>query len=101
VRGVQVKSLWSISYGLHTRYKVHNNTMRTVIGEQSDNTAPSSDRPLKLRGVKLESLVIVLKNVTVNIILNFAHTAHHIRRVGVLGRRATGSVSFLRRLVVW
>jgi len=35
--------------------------------------------------MKMESLVIVNKNVTVNDISNFAHTAHHARRVVFIG----------------
>ena len=41
----------------------------------------SSNCSLKLDYVKSESLVIVNHDVTVNDISNFAHTAHHARRV--------------------
>jgi len=41
----------------------------------------SSDCRLKLVYMKLESLVIVNQHVTVNDLSNFAHTAHHARRV--------------------
>ena len=41
----------------------------------------SSDYRLKLTYMKLESLVIVNQHVTVNDLSNFAHTAHHARRV--------------------
>ena len=41
----------------------------------------SSDCKLKLTYMKLESLVIVNQHVTVNDLSNFAHTAHHARRV--------------------
>jgi len=41
----------------------------------------SSDCGLKLTRMKLESLVIVNQHVTVNDLSNFAHTAHHARRV--------------------
>lgn len=40
---------------------------------------------LKLTCMKMESLVIVNKYVTVNDISNFAHTAHHARRVVLFG----------------
>jgi len=41
----------------------------------------SSDCKLKLVYIKSESLVIVNQYVTVNDVSNFAHTAHHARRV--------------------
>jgi len=41
----------------------------------------SSDCRLKLVYIKAESLVIVNQYVTVNDVSNFAHTAHHARRV--------------------
>jgi len=41
----------------------------------------SSDCRLKLVYMKSESLVIVNNHVTVNDLSNFAHTAHHARRV--------------------
>jgi len=41
----------------------------------------SSDCKLKLIYIKSESLVIVNQHVTVNDLSNFAHTAHHARRI--------------------
>lgn len=54
--------------------------------------------------MKMESLVIVNQYVTVNDISNFAHTAHHARRVALFGNltsvikrfRFLGNDSFLR-----
>jgi len=40
---------------------------------------------MKLFPMKLESLVIANHNVAVNDLSNFAHTAHHARRVVVAG----------------
>jgi len=45
----------------------------------------STNRKVKFLYVKLESLVIVNKCVTMNNKSNFAHTAHHTRRVAFLG----------------
>lgn len=49
---------------------------------------PSSNCSLELDYVKSESLVIVNHDVTVNDISNFAHTAHHARRVVTAGNPA-------------
>lgn len=45
----------------------------------------SSDCKLELVYMKSESLVIVNHDVTVNDLSNFAHTAHHARRVVTAG----------------
>ena len=64
----------------------------------------SSDCRLKLVYIKSESLVIVNQYVTVNDVSNFAHTAHHARRVvsagnGISYHKSTllASVASLRR----
>ena len=49
----------------------------------------SSNCSLELDYVKSESLVIVNHDVTVNDISNFAHTAHHARRVVTAGNPAS------------
>ena len=49
--------------------------------KQNSKNRPSSDCKLELVYMKSESLVIVNHDVTVNDISNFAHTAHHARRV--------------------
>lgn len=79
--GGEVKSLWSIYVGLHMRYKGENNRQRRCKLEQNLKNHRSSDCRLKLVCMKSESLVIVNQHVTVNDLSNFAHTAHHARRV--------------------
>ena len=52
-----------------------------AIRSQSQKTPLSSDRSLQLDCVKLESLVIAKQHVAVNMLLDFVHTARHIREV--------------------
>ena len=63
------------------RYKDKYKRMRRGDSEQIFKNYQSSDYRLKLVCIKAESLVIVNQNVTVNDLSNFAHTAHHTRRV--------------------
>lgn len=63
------------------RYKGRNKRKRQLILEQNLKNCQSSDCKLKLACMKSESLVIVNQHVTVNDLSNFAHTAHHARRV--------------------
>ncbi len=63
------------------RYKGKNNEMRRSNLKQILKNYHSSDCRLKLVYMKSESLVIVNHDVTVNDLSNFAHTAHHARRV--------------------
>ena len=63
------------------RYKGRNKEKQQLALKQNFKNYQSSDCRLKLVYVKSESLVIVNHNVTVNDISNFAHTAHHARRV--------------------
>ncbi len=51
-------------------------------GSQSHKTVLSSDRRLQLACVKLESLVMVYQNDTVNTFPGLVHTARHITKVG-------------------
>ena len=51
-------------------------------GSQSQKTVLSSDRRLQLACVKLESLVMVYQNDTVNTFPGLIHTARHITKVG-------------------
>ena len=53
--------------------------------KQISKNRQSSDWRLKLAYMKSESLVIVNHHVTVNDLSNFAHTAHHARRVVLAG----------------
>ena len=50
-------------------------------GSQSQKTVLSSDRRLQLACVKLESLVMVYQNDTVNTFPGLVHTARHITKV--------------------
>lgn len=79
--GGEVKSLWSIYVGLHMRYKGRNKETQQFTLKQNSKNYQSSDCKLKLVYMKSESLVIVNHHVTVNDLSNFAHTAHHARRV--------------------
>jgi len=79
--GGEVKSLWSIYVGLHMRYKGRNKEKLWLTLTQNSKNYQSSDCRLKLVYMKSESLVIVNHHVTVNDLSNFAHTAHHARRV--------------------
>ena len=56
--GDDVKSVWPLCPGLHTRYNGQYRGMQTRKGEQIPKTALSSDRGLQLDPVKPESLVI-------------------------------------------
>ena len=64
------------------------NTMAGNKGSLSGNTelipktGPSSDRGLQFDLVKLESLVIVNQQVTVNTFSGLVHTARHTKGVG-------------------
>ena len=63
------------------RYKGRNNEKQQLKLKQNSKNCQSSDCKLKLVYMKSESLVIVNQHVTVNDLSNFAHTAHHARRV--------------------
>ena len=67
------------------RYKGEDSGKRQRNLKQSSKNHPSSDCRLELVYMKSESLVIVNHNVTVNDLSNFAHTAHHARRVVMAG----------------
>ena len=54
----------------------------TVRWSQSQKAYPSSDWSLQLDSMKLESLVIVNQNVTVNTFPGLVHTARHTMGVG-------------------
>jgi tryptophan 2,3-dioxygenase len=94
--GGEVKSLWSIYVGLHMRYKGRNKEKLLLTLTQNSKNYQSSDCRLKLVYMKSESLVIVNHHVTVNDLSNFAHTAHHARRVV-----SAGHLSNCYRLYLW
>ncbi len=54
---------------------------------QSQKNRLSSDCPLQLEGMKLESLVIVDQHATVNTFPGLVHTARHTMGVGSTRRR--------------
>ncbi len=56
--------------------------LQTREGEPIFKTGPSSDCRLQLAYMKLELLVIVNQNVTVNAFPGLVHTARHTMRVG-------------------
>ena len=67
------------------RYKGENNEVWRFKSEQLFKNLRSSDCKLEFIYMKSESLVIVNQHVTVNHWSNFAHTAHHARRVALAG----------------
>ena len=75
--GDDVKSSWPLCPGLHTCYNGGYNGLRTCKGERISKSRLSSDCPLQLEGMKLESLVIVDQHATVNTFPGLVHTARH------------------------
>jgi len=67
------------------RYKGGDNGSHRRNPKQIPKDHLSSDCRLELVYMKSESLVIVNHDVTVNDLSNFAHTAHHARRVVAAG----------------
>ena len=57
------------------------NRRQPARGSKSEKTVLSSDRRLQLACVKLESLVMVYQNDTVNTFPGLVHTARHITKV--------------------
>ena len=70
-----VKSSWPLQGGLHTCY---NGDYRGLILK----SRLSSDCPLQLEGMKLESLVIADQHAAVNTFPGLVHTARHTMGVG-------------------
>ena len=70
-----VKSSWPLWAGLHTCYNGRYNVSQYSNVELITKTVLSSDRGLQLSLVKLESLVIVDQNATVNTFPGLVHTA--------------------------
>ena len=58
------------------------NRRQPARGSKSEKTVLSSDRRLQLACVKLESLVMVYQNDTVNTFPGLVHTARHITKAG-------------------
>ena len=82
-----VKSSWPLRAGLHTCYNGGDNGTRRGDPEQISKSRLSSDCTLQLGCMKLESLVIVDQNATVNTFPGLVHTARHTMGVGSTRRR--------------
>ncbi len=80
--GDDVKSSWPLRVGLQTCYNGSDNEQPLCKEELISENCLSSDCPLQLEGMKLESLVIVNQNVTVNTFPGLVHTARHVMEVG-------------------
>ena len=78
--GDDVKSSWPLQGGLHTCY---NGDYRGLILK----SRLSSDCPLQLEGMKLESLVIADQHAAVNTFPGLVHTARHTMGVDSTRRR--------------
>ncbi len=80
--GDDVKSSWPLRVGLQTCY--NGNDSGQLLREEMliPKRYLSSDCSLQLESMKLESLVIVNQNVTVNTFPGLVHTARHVMGVG-------------------
>ena len=75
--GDDVKSSWPLHLGLHTCYNGGDNEEQCRKAEQIYKRHLSSDCPLQLEGMKLESLVIADQRAAVNTFPGLVHTARH------------------------
>ena len=80
--GDDVKSSCPLCSGLHTCYNGWYKEQQYREVEQISKTNPSSDCRLQLAYMKLELLVIVDQNATVNAFPGLVHTARHTTEVG-------------------
>ena len=80
--GDDVKSSWPLRAGLHTCYNGGDRGQLLRKGKRIPKSRLSSDRPLQLEGVKLESLVIADQHAAVNTFPGLVHTARHTMGVG-------------------
>ncbi len=85
--GDDVKSSWPLRAGLHTCYNGGDNGQRACESELISKNRLSSGCTLQLECMKLESLVIVDQNATVNTFPGLVHTARHTMGVGFTRRR--------------
>ena len=84
-----VKSSWPLHPGLHTCYNGRYNGSQYREMEPIPKAGLSSDRSLQLDSVKLESLVIVDQNATVNTFPGLVHTARQAtKEESALSRRS-------------
>ncbi len=72
------------------------NRRDTVRWSKSEKAGPSSDWSLQLDSMKLESLVIVHQNGTVNMFLSLVHTARQVMEAGSTRSRPTSGVPKVR-----
>ena len=72
-----VKSSWPLQGGLHTCYNGDYRGLQSREGEPIPKSRLSSDCTLQLECMKVESLVIVDQNATVNTFPGLVHTARH------------------------
>lgn len=70
-----VKSSWFLRVGLQTYYNGDNNGSQCRKAKLILKSRLSSDCPLQLEGMKLESLVIADQNAAVNSFPGLVHTA--------------------------
>ena len=81
--GDDVKSVWPLCPGLHTRYNGwYNGLSDPVRGSESRKTTPSSDWGLQPDPMKTESLVIAYQHGAVNTFPGLVHTARHAMGAG-------------------
>ena len=76
-----VKSSWPLWTGLHTCYNGNYKGRQKCKFERNLKDYLSPDCKLQLAYMKLESLVIVDQNATVNMYLSLVHTARHITEI--------------------
>ena len=91
--GDDVKSSCPLCSGLHTCYNGRYRKKRSREAEQISKTGPSSDCRLQLACTKLELLVIVDQNATVNAFPGLVHTARHTTEVGGAQSRQVNMLS--------
>ena len=80
--GDDVKSSWPLWVGLHTSYNGQDSGLPSREVEQTPKNGPSSDCRLQPAYMKLELLVIVDQNATVNTFPGLVHTARHTMGAG-------------------
>ena len=80
--GDDVKSAWPLYPGRHTRYNGRYNGERRSDLEPIPKAVRSSDCRLQLACMKLELLVTVGQQTTVNTFPGLVHTARHVMGAG-------------------
>ena len=80
--GDDVKSSWPLRVGLQTCYNGNDSEQPLRKEALISKSCLSSDCPLQLEGMKLESLVIGHQHGPVNTFPGLVHTARHVMEVG-------------------